>query len=200
MFRNLSSQLAAAAAGGNGEKKSMSPTLRSDIYTAVDKTKSWLAGNGKGGSGQAGDGVSYANILSIVQKHFPDAKLGLEGVGQTESEVSVVVSGVTNMVLEMSKWEAMAGGMAMRTWTDALVNAYGMIPGEPGQGPDGRRKESLARGITRGINNTDVGLMTKDFTAKIQIISSLKSLSSRLFGAGSEEARRTEAAFSSKFI
>ncbi|KAK7471946.1 hypothetical protein VKT23_000052 [Stygiomarasmius scandens] len=195
MFRNLSSQLAAAATGGNGEKKSMSPTLRSDIYTAVDKTKSWLAGNGA--NGQAGDGVSYANILSIVQKHFPDVKLGLEGIGQAENEVSVVVGGVTNMVLEMSKWEAMAGGMAMRTWTDALVNAHGMIPGE---GPDGRRKESLARGITRGINNADVALMTKDFTAKIQIISSLKSLSSRLFGAGSEEARRTEAAFSSKFI
>ncbi|KAF5353055.1 hypothetical protein D9758_008799 [Tetrapyrgos nigripes] len=195
MFRNLSSQLAAAAAGGNAEQKSMSPTLRSDIYTAVDKTKSWLAGNG--GNGQAGDGVSYSNVLSIIQKHFPNVKIGLEGIGQTESEVGVIVGGVTNMVLEMSKWEAMAGGMAMRTWTDALVNAYASIPGE---GPDGRRKEVVARGITRGIKNADVALMTKDFTTKIQIISSLKSLSARLYGAGSEEARRAEAALSSKFI
>jgi len=145
----------------------MSPALRSDIYSAIDQTKSWLVG-GVGG-GQAGDGVSFGPIISTIQKHFPDTKLGLESIGQVESEVAVVVGGITNMVMEMSKWEGMAGGMAMRTWVDGLVEAHGRV------GP-GARKEMVAKGITRGVNqNTDVSLMTKEFTAKIQIISALKT-------------------------
>jgi neutral ceramidase len=166
MFRNLS-QLAAANAVNAEAKKVMSPALRSDIYSAIDQTKSWLVG-GVGG-GQAGDGVSFGPIISTIQKHFPDTKLGLESIGQVESEVAVVVGGITNMVMEMSKWEGMAGGMAMRTWVDGLVEAHGRV------GP-GARKEMVAKGITRGVNqNTDVSLMTKEFTAKIQIISALKT-------------------------
>lgn len=73
------------------------------------------------------------------------------------------------VIFEMSKWQGMAGGMAMRTWADALVEAYGRLPA-------GSRKDGIAKGIVRGISqNTDVGLMTNEFTAKIQIISSLKS-------------------------
>lgn len=166
MFRNLSSQLAAAATGNNAEaKKVLSPTLRSDIYSAVDQAKSWITG----GRGQAGDGVSYGVILSTIQKHFPQTKLGLESVGHAESEVAVIVGGITNMVMEYSKWESMSGGMAMRTWVDGLVDAYG-------KANPGARKDMIAKGITRGINqNTDVSLMTKDFTARIQIISCLKT-------------------------
>uniref|UniRef100_A0A0W0FU69 Uncharacterized protein n=1 Tax=Moniliophthora roreri TaxID=221103 RepID=A0A0W0FU69_MONRR len=177
MFRNLSGQLAAAAAtGGNTEKKTMSPTLRGDMYSAVDKTKAWIAGGTV--AGQAGDGTSYQHILSIIQKHFPDTKLGFEliGVGggggvkaAEQGEISVIVGGVTNMVLELGKWEGMAGAIAMRTWIDNLVNAYSTLP-------DGSRKEMIAKGITRGINhNSDLSLMSKDFTARIQIISILKS-------------------------
>ncbi|KAK0221199.1 hypothetical protein EDD85DRAFT_960366 [Armillaria nabsnona] len=192
MFRNFSSQLAAAAVGNNsGDKKTMSPTLRSDIYTAVDQANSWLSG-GKGGS-LPGDGVSYGAVLATIQKHFPDTKIGIDSLGNTESEVAIVVGGVTNMVLEMSKWEGMAGGMAMKTWVDALVGAYTRV--------DGSKKTMIAKGITRGINqNTDVSLITKEFTAKIQIITCLKSLITRVYGAGSEEARRAEASLSSKFI
>lgn len=169
MFRNLSSQLAAAAAGGNaaGEKKSMSPTLRTDIYTSIDQVKSWVMGGA--GNGQAGDGVSFGPLVATIQKHFPDIKMGLESIGHTDSEIAVVVGGVTNMVLEMSKWEGMAGGMAMRTWVDGLVEAHGrVVPGS--------RKDMTAKGIGRGISqNTDVSLMTREFTTKIQIISSLKT-------------------------
>ncbi|TFK45130.1 hypothetical protein BDQ12DRAFT_674188 [Crucibulum laeve] len=192
MFRSFTNQLAAAASNNAEAKKVMSPTLRSDIYSVVDKTKSWMI-SGLGG-GQAGDGVSYGPILAIIQKHFPDLKLGLEFVGQTEGEVAMIVGGITNMVMEFSKWEGMAGGMAMRTWVDTLVEAYNRVSA-------GARKDMIAKGITRGLNqNTDVTLMTKEFAARIQIISCLKTVSARIFGVGTDEARQSEAVWSSKFM
>jgi len=191
MFRQFSNQLAAAIKTTDAPK-AISPTLRSDIYTAMDQTKTWLIGGGLGG--QAGDGMSYGSVLATIQKHFPDTKMGLENIGSAENEVSVVVCGVTNMVLEMSKWEGMAGGMAMRTWADALVEAHGRLPA-------GSRKDGVAKGIVRGVSqNTDISLMTREFTAKIQIISSLKSVCSRIYGAGSAEARQAEAILSSRLI
>jgi hypothetical protein len=167
MFRNLSSQLAAAATGTNAEaNKAMSPTLRSDIYSAMDTAKSWIVGGL--GAGQAGDGVSYGTIVSTIQKHFPTAKVGLESIGNAEGEAATIIGGITNMIMEYSKWESMSGGMAMRTWVDGLVEAHGKTK-------LGTRKDAIAKGITRGINqNSDVTLMTKDFGARIQIISCLK--------------------------
>lgn len=213
MFRNLSSTLAATNATKADAKKSMSPSLRADIYSAMDQVKSWLMG-GVGG-GQAGDGVSFGPILSTIQKHFPDTKIGLDSVGQAEGEAAIVVGGVTNMIMEMSKWDGMASGMAMRTWVEALAEAYGRIPSKSTSG----RKDMVARGITRGVNqSTDISLMTREFAARIQIISLLKtgecapgkaakmmtelpiSVSSRIYGSGSEEARQGEALWSSKFI
>ncbi|KAJ4471410.1 hypothetical protein J3R30DRAFT_3299340 [Lentinula aciculospora] len=187
MFRDL---LQSNAKGASKERKSISPTLRSDIYTTIDQSKAWLAGT----RGQAGDGVSYAPMLNTIKKHFPHATIGLEALGQIEVEVGVIVGGITNMVLEMSKWEALGGGMAMRTWLDTLVNVYATIP-------QSSKKEIIARGIVRGINqNTDYSLMTKEFTARIQIISCLKSLCPKIYGAGSEESRQAEAMLSSKLI
>ncbi|KAG5641222.1 hypothetical protein DXG03_005697 [Asterophora parasitica] len=165
MFRNFSSQLAAATTGKEEAKKVMNPNLRSDIYTVVDQARVWISGS----RGQPGDGVSYGAILSTIQKHFPSVKLGLESVGHVESEVAAIVGGITNMIMEYSMWESMSGGMAMRTWVDGLVAAYGKATLGP-------KKDAIAKGITRGINqNTDVTLMTKEFTARIQIISALKS-------------------------
>ena len=92
MFRQLSNQLAAAAKTTEAPK-AIAPTLRSDIYSAIDQTKLWIVG---GGLGQAGDGISYGPLLATMQKHFPDTKMGLENIGGAESEVSVVVCGVTN--------------------------------------------------------------------------------------------------------
>ncbi|KAF8991504.1 hypothetical protein BDQ17DRAFT_1254874 [Cyathus striatus] len=191
MFRNFTRQLAAASAGNADEsKKVLSPMLRPDIYSAIDKAKSWISGGI--GSGQAGDGVTYGPILGLIQKHFPNITVGLDSIGQVEAEIAIVVGGVTNMVMELSNWEPMAGGMAMRTWADALVTAYNRATGQ---------KDLIAKGITRGLNeNTDVTLMTKEFTAKIQIISCLKTVSTRIYGTGSDEARRAEAVWSSKFM
>ncbi|KAJ7766994.1 hypothetical protein DFH07DRAFT_335269 [Mycena maculata] len=188
MFRQFANQV--AAAGTTAAPTAIAPTLRSDIYTAIDQVKAWVIG----GMGQAGDGMSYGSVLATIQKHFPDTKMGLENMGSAENEVSVVVCGVTNMILEMSKWEGMAGGMTMRTWSDGLVEAHGRLPA-------GSRKNGIAKGIVRGISqNTDISLMTKEFTAKIQIISSLKSVCSRIYGAGSADARQAEAVLSSRLI
>ncbi|KIJ63490.1 hypothetical protein HYDPIDRAFT_133890 [Hydnomerulius pinastri MD-312] len=197
MFRNLQSTLAKAAnTNAKADAKTMSPTLRSDIYSAVDQAKPWLIGGGR----QAGDGVSFQPILATIHKHFPDMKLGLESVGNTEGEAAVIVAGITNMVLEMSKWDGMAGGMTMRTWVDALSEAHGRIGGAP-DARGNTRKDQVGRGITRGINQlTDVSLMTREFAARIQIISLLKSVNTKVHGAGSEEARQGEALWSSKFI
>ncbi|KAF6746767.1 hypothetical protein DFP72DRAFT_620850 [Ephemerocybe angulata] len=201
MFRSLANQFVnpgGVGAGGSGvgsdeSKKTMAPTLRSDVYSAIDGVKAWLSGGQ--GRGQAGDGVSYQSILSLIQKHFPKTQIGLDAVGQTENEVALIIGGVTNMIMEVSKWEGMAGAMAMSTWVDALVEGHRRV--DAGQ----TKKDSIAKGITRGLDyNTDMSLMTKEFTAKIQIISSLKSASGRMYGAGTDEARKSEALWSSKFL
>jgi len=192
MFRNLASQL---TAGDN--KKVLSPTLRPDIYSLIDKTQGWIVGSSQsGGGGQAGDGVSYTALLTPIQKHLPDKTkpLGLESFGQVDSEIGVVVGGVTNLILELSRWEGMSSGMAMRTWVDTLVDGYFRACSES-------RKELIAKGILRGLNQyTDATLLTKDFTTRIQIITCLKTVSSRIYGPGSDEARQNEAVWSSKFI
>jgi len=177
MFNNLSRTLAAAASasGVKGDaKKSMSPTLRADIYSAIDQAKPWLIGGTVGR--QAGDGVAYQPIITRIHEHFPDMKMGLDAVGHTEHEAAVIIAGITNMILEMSKWDGMAGAMAMRTWVDALSDAHGKISSASAGAKGGSRKEQIGRGITRGINQmTDVTLMTREFAARIQIISLLKS-------------------------
>jgi hypothetical protein len=48
----------------------------------------------------------------------------LDQVGQTENEVAVIVGGVTSMLMELSKWDAMAGAMAVRTWVDNLKAGF----------------------------------------------------------------------------
>ncbi|KIY67192.1 hypothetical protein CYLTODRAFT_397546 [Cylindrobasidium torrendii FP15055 ss-10] len=184
MFRGLS--LNTTPANDADEKKAIHPTLRNDLYSAVDQVKAWLAG------ARQGDGVSYGPILAIIQKHFPETKIGMESFGRADDEVAVIVAGVTNMVLELGKWESMAGAMATRTWADALANAFTKYAGP--------RKDAIARGISRGVNNANVTLLTTNFTAKIQIISSLKSVITRIYGAGTSETRQAEATFSSKFI
>jgi len=193
MFTNLRSTL--AGANSTEAKKVINPTLRSDIYSAIDNSKSWIIG-GLGG-GQAGDGVSVGPIVKTIQKHFPDVKIGMDSMGHADGEVAIVVGGIVNMILEMSKWDAMAAAMAMRTWVETLTEAYGRVPNTR----PGGRKDLVARGITKGVNhNADVSLMTREFAARIQIISLLKTVSSKIHGVGSDEARQGEALWSSKFI
>jgi len=120
--------------------------------------------------------------------------VGLEFFGQLDSEIAIIVGGVTNLILELSRWEHMSAGMAMRTWVDSLVDGYFKASSEP-------RKELIAKGIMRGLNGyTDATLLTKDLTTRIQIITCLKTVSSRIYGPGTDEARQNEAIWSSKFI
>jgi hypothetical protein len=197
MFRNFASQLSAAAAAGSNvndrAKKVPSPTLRSDIYSLIDKTPGWIGGVGVGGGGcgnnqsvgQAGDGVSYGALLALIQKHLPETKKpGLEFFGQLDSEIAIIVGGVTNLILELSRWEHMSAGMAMRTWVDALVDGYFKSTTSSES-----RKELIAKGIMRGLNrHTDATLLTKDLTTRIQIITCLKTGErNSFFGRGAFE-------------
>jgi len=194
MFRNFANQLTQGGSETSADaKKVLSPALRPDVYSLIDSFKTWAIG-GLGG-GQAGDGVSYGGLLTIIQKHFPETKKpGFESFGQAEGEIAVIVGGLTNMVLELSKWEGMAAGMAMRTCVDSFVEAHARASSQT-------RKDAIAKGVTRGLNQyTDVTLLTKDFTTRIQIISCLKTVSSRIYGAGTDEARQSDAMWSSKFI
>jgi len=182
MFRSLTSQLAGVSGGGgvgvDSSKKALSPALRPDIYQLIDGFKPWASGSnvsgttgaGSAGGGTAGDSVSYKPLLDIILKHLPETKkLGLESFGQAESEIGLIVGGVTNMILELSKWEGMSATMAMRTWVDTLVEVHNAAVDET-------RKAQIGKGITRGFGqSTDFGLLTKDFTSRISIISSLKT-------------------------
>jgi phenylpyruvate tautomerase PptA (4-oxalocrotonate tautomerase family) len=180
MFRDLftggTGNTASFGSAGQGQQKSMSPHLRGDIYTAIDQCKNWIIGsststNGKPKS-EAGDGVSYSSLLTLIQRHFPLTEMALDAIGKADAEIAIIVGGVTNMIMEMTKWEGMAGGMAMRTWCDALTEAHKRVP----LSPDGERKEKVAKGITRAITqNVDVGLMPKEFTTRIGVISNLKT-------------------------
>jgi hypothetical protein len=221
MLRNFNNSLAAMnASGKKDERTAMAPTLRADIYSAMDQAKAWLVGGQ--GAGQAGDGVSFGPILTTIKKHFPDTNVGLDSVGQAENEVAIIVGSVTNMILEMSRWDAMAGGMVMGGWIEAMRVAHTKVP----LSPPGR-KEAIAKGIMKGVNErTDVSLMSKEFAARVQIISQMKTrkfifpavyyfsnqffnnkkrranvlVSAKIWGAGSKEARDGEALLSSKFI
>jgi len=194
MFRNLSGTLAANAVYGGKTEKSMSPYLRSDIYTAIDQVKPWLAGDPS--RARAGDGVSYPGLMNIIQKHFPDATMGLDARGNTEGEASVVVSGITNMILEMSRWDGMMSGLAMKTWVDVLGEAYV----KAAAANEGSRTDLIRKGISKGVEMTDVALMTKEFAVRLQLISFLKNVNTKLYGAGSAEGRSGDAFWSSRFI
>jgi len=195
MFRNLSGTLAAANAvyGGKTEKP-MSPCLRSDIYVLMDQVKPWLVADLD--RARAGDGVSYSGLMSIIKKHFPDAKLGLDSRGDTEGEVSVVVSGITNMIFEMSRWDGMMSGLAMKTWVEVLGEAYLQVAAAN----EGSKTDLIRKGISKGVEMADTALVTKEFAVRLQLISLLKNVNAKLYGAGSAEARSGSALWSSRFI
>lgn len=110
----------------------------------------------------------------------------------------------------------MMGGMAMRTWVDILAGIYA----KAATANPGSRTNSLRKGISRGVEMADVSLVTKEFAVRIQIISLLKSgtsccafelgetsltaqrtlVDAKLYGVGSEEARRSDTLWNSRFI
>ena len=159
MFRQLGNQLTSRS-----DSKVLSPALRPDIYKLVDETKAWLTNPSIAGTSQPGDGVSYEALLTIIQRHFPNTKKP-SLLSQAEGEIAVIVGGITNMILELSKWEGMSAGMAMRTWVDSLADAHSQVAAIP-----------VAKGVSQGLSQfTDASLLTKDFTTRIQIISCLKT-------------------------
>jgi len=195
MFRNLNISLSVPAnSGKNNAAQAMVPSLRTDLYTLMDQVKPWLVGDM--GRGKAGDGVNYSWAMNVIQKYFPDAKMGLGDMGNTEGETLVVVRGVINMILELSKWDGMMGGMVLRTW----VTALGDVCTRAAAANPENRADLLRKGISRAVEMADISLMTKEFAVRIQIISLLKSVDAQLYGVGSEEARQSDALWNSRFI
>ena len=63
-----------------------------------------------------GDGVSSPSSITIPNSgSSPSAKPKLK---------LLVIAVITNMMLNVSKWDGIAGAMTMRTWVDALGNAH----------------------------------------------------------------------------
>jgi hypothetical protein len=202
MFRGLANSLTQAVTEGDAEKKTLSPSLRPDIYNLIDLCKTWIAGQPGSRSGQAGDGSSFSPMLETISKHLPDMQRSLTREAysaQAEGEIAAVVGGVTSLILLLSSFEGqgLTAGMAARTWADALVE---VCKRTQAAGPEARGK-ATAKGIVRGLTQiTDTTLLTKDFTTRIGIISTLKTVSSRIHGAGTDEARQADALWSSKFM
>ncbi|KAJ7248739.1 hypothetical protein C8J57DRAFT_1672507 [Mycena rebaudengoi] len=123
-----------------------------------------------------GGGTSSGTIMATIQKHFPGAKMGIENIGNAGNDVSS--SGVTN---RNGRW-------------NGLVEAHKRLP-------EGSKKGNIAKGIARAsTQNTELNLMTKEFTPKIQIISALESVCTRIYDAGSADSRQAEAILSSRLI
>ncbi|KAG9312260.1 hypothetical protein JVU11DRAFT_7563 [Chiua virens] len=156
--------------------QTLNPCPQHSALTSTPPSTNSSPGSSALSPAQAGDGVSYQPILALIHHHFPDLDLALDAIGNIDAEVALLVAGITNMVLEMSKWDGMAGAMTLRTWVDALCDAHARIIDSNAERGTGRRKELVGQGITRGINQlSDVSLMTREFAPRIQIISLLKS-------------------------
>lgn len=99
-FSSLSTSL---ASGGAGPQAPL-PTIRDDTYKAIAAIESWLSS-----PGAAGDGMSYRQVLTVIQPHFPDLKSPLP-----HEEISYLVGWVTNLIFELGKSDGMAGVMVVQ--------------------------------------------------------------------------------------
>lgn len=81
------------------------------------------------------------------------------------------------MIFEYSKTDGLPGAMALRTLTERMVAAWTKVENE--------RKESIGRGIVRGINEfADPALVTREFAPRVQIMGSLRNCEhGRLFAS-----------------
>ncbi|KAH7103385.1 hypothetical protein BKA62DRAFT_696783 [Auriculariales sp. MPI-PUGE-AT-0066] len=212
MFKQIATSLLSGPSG----------TLRLDTYAAIDAVKAWLQ------SDQVGDGLSVNAILKLVAKHttlpsstgsmartLTQAQPGDKGNASTENpkasdattsagggsvpflhitipaeEIPIAVGGVTNLVLALSRSDSMAGVLAARAWTDALTQANTKS-----------RSDAWRRGIVDGINQrADMSLLTTEFGPRLQVIHILKTVAATLFGRGSEQARQSDAFWSTKVV
>ncbi|EJD53617.1 hypothetical protein AURDEDRAFT_180057 [Auricularia subglabra TFB-10046 SS5] len=201
---------------------SPSGTLRTDTYAAIDTAKNWL------NSDQPGDGMSLNAILKLVAQHTtvpsstgsiraspaaasPQAKEGesvstappkAPEVGAKSSglsfmhvaipaeEIPVTIGGVTNLVLALGRADGMAGVLAARAWVDTLASTNNK-----------QRSDEWRRAILAGINQmADMSLLTSEFGPRLQMISILKSVAASLYGRGSEQARQSDALWSTKVV
>ena len=108
MFDVLAKAWAGAGGGGgagkpqqvasrsNKDKKgsTASPSvLREDLYKAIQEAERWLS------TTTPGDGYSYKTTHAILFPHYPELQVPF-GCGCSE-EVSILVSAITNMAMEV---------------------------------------------------------------------------------------------------
>jgi hypothetical protein len=99
-----------------------------------------------------------------VDKHFPGTS-----INRCSDEVPVLVGGLTNMIFECSKADAIPGAMALRTFTDRLTSALAAIRDEP------TRKAIGVRVIQGFTQVADPALATREFAPRVQIVGALKN-------------------------
>jgi hypothetical protein len=145
-----------------------------------------------------------------VNKHFPGTS-----INRCNEEVPVLVGGLTNMIFEYSKADAIPGAMALRTFTDRLITALIALRDEPTRTATGAR---VIQGFTQVA---DPALATREFAPRVQIVGALKNreyisrdlggtkyqltplkiaVTAAVYGQGSVEARNADVLWSSKFI
>jgi hypothetical protein len=99
-----------------------------------------------------------------VNKHFPGTS-----INRCNDEVPVLVGGLTNMIFEYSKADAIPGAMALRTFTDRLITALIALRDEP------TRTATGARVIQAFTQVADPALATREFAPRVQIVGALKN-------------------------
>lgn len=181
MFKSILTGLASGGQGiqgttattTNGGSKGVTPAqLRQDIYTGIDGICAWIA------SGKAENGIDYRSILTLVDKHFPGTT-----INRCTDEVPVLVGGLTNMIFEYSKADAIPGSMALRTFTERLITALASL------NDDAQTRKTTGMKVVQGFTQVaDPALATREFAPRVQIVGALKTLTAAVYGQGSTEA------------
>jgi hypothetical protein len=65
----------------------------------------------------------------------------------------------------------MMSGVAMKTWLEALGEAYVRAAAAN----QGNRSDLIRKGISKGVEMTNAALLTKEFAVRLQLISLLKN-------------------------
>lgn len=81
----------------------------------------------------------------------------------------MLVGGLTNMIFEYSKVDAIPGAMALRTFTDRLIVALATLN-------DVETRQIIGARVVQAFTQVaDPGLATREFAPRVQIVGALKN-------------------------
>jgi len=180
------------ASRSNKDKKgsTASPSvLREDLYKAIQEAERWLS------TTTPGDGYSYKTTHAILFPHYPELQVPF-GCGCSE-EVSILVSAITNMAMEVGFFDSYTGVVVMRSWVDTLE---GVIKGWKVKG-DNSPGDRICEAIVQGVNHrSDTTLLCKDIAPRVQTVGILKNVALAVYGSKSAETKSSDALWGSKLI